>query len=296
MGMKDFVAFYNELYAAALRVRITAEIITPKIANEYLEHNTNNFRRCRPNVVTNYARDMENGDWRLSWDCIAFDEDGNLSNGQHRLYGIVDSGKPQVCFVMRNCPNDLFFGDTGTKRSIGDYLKHSGIADDPLIYSNIGVGALNAMLKFLFTKRVYKPTAFDVQNLVERMPDPDVFATIIQIVRTGPRGINTAPIIASSYAAFVCTNDELVFEFLKELVSGVGQPTVISLRDKLITGFYGTNGAGHSMQINIIKVTQRVIKAYLSGEHLSKLFVPPEFIYMLDDVIDLKRGGINDAD
>ena len=279
---------YNELLAAAKRVVVTVEIITPHIAETYLKSNTNNFRRLRPKVTQNYTRDMNNDEWRLSWDCIAFDEVGELLNGQHRLNAIVMSNMPQVCFVMRNCPRELFFGDTGSRRTTNDYLRHSGIAGNPIIYSNIAVGALNVMLKFLFEKRINNPTAFDVQNLVEQLPDADVFTSITQIVKSGVKGIATSAIIAAVYAAFVCTNDERVIDFVKELVSGIGQPTVICLRDKLITNAYGAGGS--TQQVNTIKITQRVIKSYLDGEQLSKLYLPTGFIYMLDDAIDLKRG------
>lgn len=292
MESKTSVALYNELFAAAKRVSITAEIITPRTANAYIENNTDNFRTLRPSVANNYARDMENDVWRLSWDCIAFDEDGNLINGQHRLTGIVTSNKPQVCFVMRNCPKDLFFGDTGAKRKTNDYLRRSGAA--PTVCSNTGVGALNVMLKCLFSNRVKAPTTFDVQNLLEQLPDLDTFTEIIQIAKSGVKGINTASVVAAVYAAFACTNDERVISFMNELVSGIGQPTVISLRDKLITNAYGSGGT--AVQNCIIKVVQRVIKAYLAGEHLTKLYVPTDCTYMLDTVIDLKRGDAHDAD
>ena len=285
---------YNELLVAAKRVSIIAEIITPTIAKKYLERNTNNYRRIRPSVVTNYARDMENDVWMLSWDCIAFSDDGELLNGQHRLEGIVASKQPQVCYVMRGCPKDLFFGDTGAKRTINDYLRHSGICENPVIYGNTGVGALNVMLKYLFTKRVLTPTSFDIQNLIDRMPNIDVFTSIIQIAKSGVKGVNKAAVIAAVYTAFVCTLDERVIAFMKELVSGIGQPTVINLRDKLITNAYGNGGS--MPQVTTIKVTQRVIKAYLDGEKLSKLYIPTDIIYMLDNAIDWERGGSNDPD
>lgn len=290
--MIDNCSKYNELFAAAKCVSVNPEIITPKIAAEYLEHNKDNFRKVKPAVVNNYAHDMSNNTWKLSWDCIAFDEDGNLLNGQHRLGGIVSSGKPQVCYIMRGCPKGLFFGDTGAKRTTNDYLRNSGA--DPVLYSSIGVGAINVMLKFMFTKRNKAPTTFDVQNLLEQMPNRDALVSIIQIARPGAPGVRTAAVVAAVYAAFSYTGDERVISFWNELVSGVGQSTVINLRDKLITKAYGTNGS--QTQMAIVKIVQRVIKAYLDGEALSKLYIPPDIIYMLDSVIDLKVGDDDDGD
>lgn len=276
-------AQYNELFTAAKSVIVIPELITPAIAASYLKHNVDNFRKIKPSVTATYSRDMANNMWKLSCDCIAFDEAGNLMNGQHRLNGIISSGKPQVCFVMRNCPKDLFFGDTGAKRTTNDFLRHSGIAENPIIYSNLGVGVLNVMLKILFKKHQKTTTTFEVQNLIEKLPDIDMFVTILQNVKNAASGIATAAVGAAVYSAFVCTNDERVIAFLKELVSGVGQPMVINLRDKLITKAYGTNGS--ATQITIIKVVQRVIKAYLDGEQLAKIYVPTDVLYTLDDVL-----------
>jgi hypothetical protein len=59
-------------------------------AIKILENNVHN-RRVRDRVVKVYARDMREGRWKFTHQGIAFDEDGTLIDGQHRLWAIVEA-------------------------------------------------------------------------------------------------------------------------------------------------------------------------------------------------------------
>ena len=58
--------------------------ITPKRAAEMLEHNGHNRPLTRTRV-REFAEAMKRGDWQLTHQGIAFDTDGQLKDGQHRL-------------------------------------------------------------------------------------------------------------------------------------------------------------------------------------------------------------------
>lgn len=64
--------------------------VSPTLAQEWLKKNVFN-RVLSKNVVSKYAYDMKNNDWTLTHQGIAFDTDGNLADGQHRLQAVIES-------------------------------------------------------------------------------------------------------------------------------------------------------------------------------------------------------------
>lgn len=103
------------------------ELITPEIAQEMLEHNTKNRNPSRRRIDY-YRQEMGKGNWKLGTDMIAFDTEGNLINGQHRLIALKEYGKPLHFVVGRNMSVDAFAViDTGKMRTAGDVLSINGI-------------------------------------------------------------------------------------------------------------------------------------------------------------------------
>lgn len=94
-----------------------------KLAQEWLGKNTHN-RNIRPNDVLMYARDMTVGDWQFTAEAIKFDVDGNLLDGQHRLYAILAANVTLPMLVVWGLdPKAQESMDTGIKRSAGDTLR-----------------------------------------------------------------------------------------------------------------------------------------------------------------------------
>lgn len=59
--------------------------------------------------------------WMVVPDCIAFNIDGFMMNGQHRLHAIIKSGIPQMICVMRGLhPDAMIVTDTGKARTYKD--------------------------------------------------------------------------------------------------------------------------------------------------------------------------------
>lgn len=105
----------------------SVEMIGPNEAVAYLGRNTDRNRRLRPHLVAVYAKDMSEGNWRLSNDAICFDRDGVLINGQHRLKAIVISGTSQQFFVIRGMdPLAFEYIDIGPSRTMADVLTIKG--------------------------------------------------------------------------------------------------------------------------------------------------------------------------
>lgn len=118
------------------------ESVTPSRAEAWLNKNSGN-RNMREGVAERYADDMRSGRWTTCPVPIAFYADGELADGQHRLWAIIDSGTMQTFPIARGLDRkDGLNLDTGLTRNIVDNAKISGV--DPTL-NNAIVGAARAV-------------------------------------------------------------------------------------------------------------------------------------------------------
>jgi hypothetical protein len=109
---------------------IRREVITPEIAKRYLGRNTEN-RDPRRGKILLLARAMVGKHWRRTHQGIAFDRNGRLVDGQHRLKAIEESGIPVEMYVFRGLDVDAYMGiDQGTARNPVDIAKSYGVNMD----------------------------------------------------------------------------------------------------------------------------------------------------------------------
>lgn len=91
-----------------------------------LELNSANRPLSKP-VVRSFAEVMRRGDWRVTHQGIAFDTNGVLVDGQHRLAAVVEAGVPVEMTVFTEVPPDTFdVLDTGKRRNAADALAIEG--------------------------------------------------------------------------------------------------------------------------------------------------------------------------
>lgn len=98
--------------------------ITPERAKEMLKHNPHN-RNIREGDVEKYAHDMIIDNWYDEiMQPIRISVNGNLLDGQHRLYAIIKANKTIPMWVQYGLPENSFkWMDGGTKRTLADLLK-----------------------------------------------------------------------------------------------------------------------------------------------------------------------------
>jgi hypothetical protein len=112
---------------SAPKVSTTTETITPKMAESWLEKNKEN-RPVRDHHVRMLAEEMRHR-WKLNGEAIVFDYNGNLLDGQHRLWACYDHEVPFDSVVVRGVEPAAFSTlDSGMKRSAGDVLAKAGMA------------------------------------------------------------------------------------------------------------------------------------------------------------------------
>ncbi|WP_234442739.1 hypothetical protein [Streptomyces sp. FxanaA7] len=103
--------------------------VSPQLATQWLTRNTSN-RPLSKSTVQQLAGQIQRGEWQLTHQGIAFDEDDVLIDGQHRLAAIVKAGVTVPLTVTHGVPRTAFtVMDTGRKRTGRDALALAGEAN-----------------------------------------------------------------------------------------------------------------------------------------------------------------------
>lgn len=161
--------------------------VTPELAALWLQ-SAKRQRTLRRSAVEGYAADMAVGRWREDIVPIAFDTDGNLSNGQHRLHAVLQSGVPVDFWVIRGVDRDsIMTMDMPLARRTADQLRLHDIAD-PALTSAIA----KTVLRFeRFPDRVWNTYACATvtKTLIqdEVLAAPEVFEGVARSARSAHR-------------------------------------------------------------------------------------------------------------
>ena len=107
-------------------MRSRVQTISPSRAAEMLDANTTNRPLSRA-VVRSFADAMRRGDWVVTHQGIAFDVNGVLVDGQHRLAAIIEADMPVEVTVFTEVDEGTFdVLDTGKRRNAADVLAIEG--------------------------------------------------------------------------------------------------------------------------------------------------------------------------
>lgn len=111
---------------AASSVHSKVITLDPGLAKQCLGANCAN-RPLMGSRVSYYAGIIDQGDWKLSHQGLAFDKQGYLIDGQHRCAAVLASGKPVQILATCGLDRDVFdVVDTGKARTGGDVLSVAG--------------------------------------------------------------------------------------------------------------------------------------------------------------------------
>lgn len=115
------------------------EKITPRLAEEYLTENRDNYRKISRTTVKRYAEDMKAGLWELNGEAIVFDKNGVLKNGQHRLAAIIMAGITVETVVIRGVDDTVNAYDIGSIRTVTQISNAKGIDTSKTILSAVNL-------------------------------------------------------------------------------------------------------------------------------------------------------------
>ena len=243
--------------------------VNPDQAFRWLEGNVKN-RTINNKHVSRLAQEMKAGRWKLTHQGIAFDVNGTLQDGQHRLWAIVMSKCTVPMVVIFNVPTDAIeYVDCGKGRSVVDRMTLSGRFGSDGV-SKEQLSTLRAMLGHFSNNAKNRPISTEMDQLVSHKDAID-FA-IEHLWTTRVKGVGSGVTCAVVARAWYSADMEKLQRFCEVLRTGISrgedEGVIILLRDYLNCQDRGRTPA--SMKDQYGKV-ERALHAYVVGKTLSTL-------------------------
>lgn len=223
--------------------------VTPEIAKQMLSQNKNN-RKIMQSVVDRYARDMKNGKWDQNGDTITIDDSGNLTNGQHRLMAVVQSGVAVDMIVIYGIPFSAT-KDIGTPRNIADNIRmqYGLVSVDRKVVGNLNMIAYYAGFcsklspsEYVNLYKYFEEYLLIVKNIPNqsKISAPVQCAAVILMSETGYNK-DTAVRFLSVYAdGYIEGENENAAIALKNWIASVGNNKTGSFRRLLLRTAMGS--------------------------------------------------------
>lgn len=148
------------------------EQVTPALAAQYLEANTDN-RNIRAQHLARLVTDMVEDRYVITHQGIAFDDQGNLIDGQHRLSAIVKSNRAQTMLVTRGLPHSAQVAlDGQAKRAASDFFGTYGKPKTAAIKILLAVDLMENKISLSgFQQTLHKPSTAQVHAAVPDFND-----------------------------------------------------------------------------------------------------------------------------
>jgi hypothetical protein len=249
--------------------------ITPEQAKDLLEGQPPQ-RSVQNTVVQRYMADMEGARWEVTHQGIAFDEDGLLLDGQHRLWACFLSGHAFRTMVSFHLPRAVFdLLDGGSVRTHGQLAQVKG-QFGKISEANSGVAAARFLWAFDMGKNPLFAATFP--GFSSRVADavlsnhpgiPDVISRI-SAKRLKPLALPAGPSIAL-FTLFYEANADLAATFLHEIATGEnltdGDPA-LTLRNSGLVAKTRTGVANRDMVYRLA----RAWNARFVGRRLERLY------------------------
>mgnify|MGYP003642536548 FL=1 len=267
--------------------------ISPEQAVKWLAGNTHN-REIRDRRVKQYAKDMAEGRWLLSHQGIAFDENGVLNDGQHRLWAIVESNTPTEMLVSWGVPlSSQMIIDDHLQRSIVDAI---GLSTDKQV--SFASAALATLLIHGFQGG--RPSHVQVADGLEKFAPAIAFCD--RVFRPRIRTVTQSAVQAVIARAYYSVEPGLLEMYVQSLITGVKPDKLTQaqhnaatlLRNNLL--FSNHPRRSRTRRREIYLRTERSLYAFLNGQTLAKLYPARKELFPLpgcfDDAIEREAKRI----
>lgn len=255
------------------------EFITPEIASDMLETNTEN-RKISKGTVQAYMNDILAGNWDESVGvAISIDENGVLRDGQHRLTAIVQAGVGIHTWVCRNVSSDGIY-DNNRKRSNSDQISIMRADFDGVYkstrYISIARSIINHNNNPNLNHRMVTPK--EIIDFTEKHKD-DLDGFFLNMPMTTVPKISLAVVHLALFMAYMDGVDiSDIMDFYEVLCSGMSTKQeefpVIAYRNYL-------KDVGNSVVITYAEIArcQYALKKYLTKSCVKRTIAPKELLY-----------------
>jgi len=183
------------------QTEIFSEIVTltPAIAHHILENNPSN-RSIDQRIVDRMARDMRESRWQLNGETIVIARTGELNDGQHRLWAIIEADLPVQCVMTFGVTrSSRLTVDSGRVRSFANYVGMDGGKNSTHMARTVTLwltwskgltdkaAKVNAfskaeLMEVYQSRRVKFDHALEVALVLRKIAQPSVFATAYAIL------------------------------------------------------------------------------------------------------------------
>lgn len=250
--------------------------VTPALAQEWLDTAGRN-RTVHETWVDRYAHRMERGDWMVTDQGIAFNVEGQLMNGQHRLHAVIRANRPVTMLVTRGLDSRAqLVMDQGVKRQLHEQIAiregwevtpmHIAVAK--VMIDGIGVDTRN--------RRLIKadPQLLDRFYLRHHAA---IEWTVFQFGRhSSVRGVTIAPVMGPVARAYYHEDHDDLMRFADIVTTGMSEHkndlSAIALRNWLIAGRErGVSARKSGNRDNAYRKTEIALRAFLSGKQVERL-------------------------
>lgn len=269
------------------------EVITPEMATKYLSHNVKN-RSIRKQEVEAYAREIRRGTFVTTHQGIAFDENGALIDGQHRLMAIAAAGKPVQMMVTRGVsPQALTIIDRGASRTMRDVVALGDHGDDEravMMRNGVMLSAMSQLVSCGLRKM--KLTSSEALGLFDVFGDEALTAYRSAVTK---RTIGRSQVVSAAIAAMHCgVSHEAISKFFnvfhKSDIRGCdGYNVRVALNWRRQIDDAKLQGMAMSNR-RIYFGTQAAIWHFVNNTDVTRVVVPTKPKYDVSDVIKSVLG------
>lgn len=258
--------------------------ITPTLAASWLDKNENN-RSINWDYVAQLARDMKAGCFACTHQGIAFDTEGRLIDGQHRLWAVLEADVPVRIRVFFNEPaENIVHIDGSCPRRAADRIslgrQLGTVRADELATLRAMLGGISMVAR--------RRTVHEEMELLEKHR-PSVHFAHEHLPVTRPAGIANGMTRAVVARAWYCvTNHMFLMRFCEVLRSGMPandhERVIVLLRDQLVE--LRRHRTSSEARLRQYALTSRALSAYLRYESLSILRAPTGELFPLPEEIE----------
>jgi len=240
-------------------MRIETILVTPELAAQYLEANTNN-RPVKPISIKKYAKDMKEGKWKTGTkEFIKIGTSGRVLDGQNRLFAIIKADVAVELEFVFDMDESLFdVLDTGTARTPGDVFTIAGIKNSTRVSAIIGFYSNLCQLTTVDNNKL-RLTNQGLLSIYKEKPEYwDSIALQTQRNYKAFSNILSPSVIGGFHAYFDKCNSEKSTTFIEALCTGINvtNKVIALLRSTLISDKLATK------KMNIAHKKALIIKTW----------------------------------
>lgn len=186
-------------------------MITPGAAGLILRDHNGINRSLRDHLARKYQRALERGAWSLTAEGPKFDVNGKLRDSQHRLYGVVLSGRAVELYVTTgDAVDSAAHYDGGTSRTAADILVMKKGMDERT--AKIRWYVIRSAVAYMDHAEHRKPRSLDrdeIVDLAERHA-----ATLAPAINLAERSLQTPAGMPASYEPCLSERDAALVAYL----------------------------------------------------------------------------------